>query len=128
MFATGRSEAALEKLAREIGCGFLAADLTSEGACKKVVDAAVAYLGGLTTLVNRWAVLPCTYGERLSNLCEIPNGSPHTHAHFSAGVLAGGAMGSEKCDLANFKFNFSVNVQVGNCALHLAREQHSLLP
>mmetsp|Transcript_17016 Transcript_17016/g.19002 ORF Transcript_17016/g.19002 Transcript_17016/m.19002 type:complete len:270 (+) Transcript_17016:30-839(+) len=79
--ATGRNQEALDALAAEIGCAVVAADLTKEGECSRVVKEAVDALGGLTTLVN------------------------------SAGVIKGGAFGSEKCDLDNFLFNFRGNTQ-----------------
>ena len=84
VFVTGRNEEKLRAIAAELGAGgggYLAADLTHPGACKRAVDAAVASLGGLTTLVN------------------------------CAGVLRGGAFGTEACNLDNFLFNITSNTQ-----------------
>eukprot|EP00047_Mylnosiga_fluctuans_P010468 m.16403 g.16403 ORF g.16403 m.16403 type:complete len:287 (+) comp3135_c0_seq1:1784-2644(+) len=78
---TGRNEEVLRAVAAEIGGTYVVADLTEDGACKRVIEEAVSSLGGLTTLVN------------------------------SAGVLKGGAMGAETTDLGNFMFNFKGNVQ-----------------
>eukprot|EP00052_Salpingoeca_macrocollata_P012802 m.99975 g.99975 ORF g.99975 m.99975 type:complete len:261 (-) comp18639_c1_seq5:61-843(-) len=78
---TGRNEAALQALADELKALYVVGDLTVPGECERVVREASEKLGGLTTLVN------------------------------SAGVLKGGAFGSEACNLDNFKFNFAGNVQ-----------------
>mmetsp|Transcript_38079 Transcript_38079/g.113744 ORF Transcript_38079/g.113744 Transcript_38079/m.113744 type:complete len:267 (-) Transcript_38079:258-1058(-) len=79
----GRKVAALQKL-KDDGhiMDFVAADITTPGSCKEVVDSATEKLGGLTTLVN------------------------------AAGVLQGGAMGDDaKTCLANYEFNMRVNTQ-----------------
>jgi len=57
------------------------ADLTRPGECERVVAFAVEKLGGVTTLVN------------------------------AAGVLAGGAFGSDNCTMANFDTNFNTNTR-----------------
>ena len=59
----------------------MAADLTQDGEPQRVIEAAVAALGGLTTLVN------------------------------CAGVLRGGAFGTDACTLENFLFNFNGNTR-----------------
>lgn len=81
MCITGRNETALRSLVDEIGgsAGYVVGDLTEPGFCKHVVTEAAEQMGGLTTLVN------------------------------CAGVLQGGAFGSEACNLENFKFNFNHN-------------------
>lgn len=80
--ATGRNEAVLRQLSDETGCHFVVGDLTREGDPGRVVHEGVAKLdGNLSTLVN------------------------------CAGVLKGGAFGSDACNLANYKFNFSANTQ-----------------
>jgi NAD(P)-dependent dehydrogenase (short-subunit alcohol dehydrogenase family) len=62
-------------------CRIIAGDLTSDGEAQRIVDSAVASLGGLTTLVN------------------------------CAGVLKGGAFGSDACNLDNFLYNFNGNTK-----------------
>eukprot|EP00301_Raphidiophrys_heterophryoidea_P014633 c23067_g1_i1.p1 GENE.c23067_g1_i1~~c23067_g1_i1.p1 ORF type:complete len:272 (+),score=73.93 c23067_g1_i1:24-818(+) len=79
--ATGRNQAALDALAAELNCATVAADLTQPGACEFVVTSAVEKLGALTSLV----------------CC--------------AGVLKGGAFGSEACNLDNFMYNFNTNTK-----------------
>eukprot|EP01043_Picozoa_sp_COSAG02_P052442 COSAG02_NODE_5650_length_4150_cov_1.949148_4_plen_229_part_00 len=83
--ATGRNEAALQALASEVGCEYIAADLTESGAAERVVTEAVAKLGGLTSLVN------------------------------CAGVLQGGAFGADPAaggaSLENFDYNFTANTR-----------------
>eukprot|EP01083_Nonionella_stella_P314370 1132260_1 len=78
---TGRSVHALEKLSTELGCSYVAGDLSNETVPEKVVTDAASRLGGLTTLVN------------------------------CAGILKGGAFGSEKCNLDNFMDNFNINTK-----------------
>jgi len=56
-------------------------DLLEEGGCKKIVEASVAELGGLTSLVN------------------------------CAGVLKTGAFGSDTLNLENFMINFNGNTK-----------------
>ncbi len=71
----------LEALAKDIDGFFFAQDLTEEGACSKIVEAAVKSLGGITTLVN------------------------------CAGVLKGGALGAPQTNLDNFLYNMKGNCQ-----------------
>eukprot|EP00055_Hartaetosiga_balthica_P004535 m.12000 g.12000 ORF g.12000 m.12000 type:complete len:259 (-) comp3933_c0_seq1:193-969(-) len=78
---TGRKEQALKQLSEETSALYIASDLTQEGECKRVVDFAVKKLGSLTSLVN------------------------------CAGILKGGAFGSEACDLDNLKINFDINTK-----------------
>lgn len=79
--ATGRNAAALEEM-KARGAVVICADLTEAGACQRVVEEAVSGLGGsLDTLVN------------------------------CAGVLQGGAFGTEACSLDNFMFNFNANTK-----------------
>ena len=63
------------------GCLTVAGDLSEAGRCKQVVDEAAKLLGGLTTVVN------------------------------CAGVLKGGAFGSEACTVDNLMFNFNNNTK-----------------
>lgn len=80
--ATGRDEVKLKQLQEKTGCTIIVADLTEQGACEKVVQEAAEKLGGsITTLVN------------------------------CAGVLQGGAFGSDQCNLENFQFNYKINTQ-----------------
>jgi NAD(P)-dependent dehydrogenase (short-subunit alcohol dehydrogenase family) len=79
--ATGRNEEALKALQAEIGCFYAVGDLTEDGVCPRIVDEAVQQLGGLTTLVN------------------------------NAGVLKGGAFGTDACNLENFDHNFKANTR-----------------
>lgn len=80
--ATGRNESALRRLADETGCSFVVGDLAKDGDPERVVREGLTQLqGSLSTLVN------------------------------CAGVLQGGAFGTEKCNLANFQFNFRSNTQ-----------------
>jgi len=80
--ATGRNEAALRQLSDETGCSFVVGDLTKEGEAARIVKEGVSQLQGkMSTLVN------------------------------CAGVLQGGAFGTDKCNLANFKHNFGCNTQ-----------------
>eukprot|EP01052_Picozoa_sp_SAG31_P064134 SAG31_NODE_23008_length_513_cov_1.108696_1_plen_82_part_01 len=72
--ATGRNEEALVALAAETGCVYSVGDVTESGACERIVNEAVSKLGGLTTLVN------------------------------SAGVLQGGALGTDAATLENFDY------------------------
>lgn len=83
--ATGRNQAALDELVKEDESGgkilAVQGDLTQPGVCKRVVDEAVAKLGGeLSTVVN------------------------------CAGVLKGGALGTEACDdVENLMVNLRAN-------------------
>jgi NAD(P)-dependent dehydrogenase (short-subunit alcohol dehydrogenase family) len=82
VFATGRSAEKLSVLQSEIQCaGVLAVDLTDDSAAKRIVEAAVAAMDGITTLVN------------------------------CAGVLGSGAFGSPQCTLASFDANFGANTR-----------------
>lgn len=80
---TGRNEQALQALVAELGehTSYVAGDLTHDGACERIVDGAVGRLGSLTTLVN------------------------------CAGVLQGGAFGTDACNLDNFQYNFNGNTR-----------------
>jgi NAD(P)-dependent dehydrogenase (short-subunit alcohol dehydrogenase family) len=80
--ANGRNVEALQTLKNQISCEFVAGDLSQDGECKRVVDEAAIKLGGLTTLIN------------------------------CAGVLKGGAFGTEGCNLENLMFNFNTNTKV----------------
>lgn len=73
---TGRNEEALLSLKKEgMVVDFVVADITNENECQRVVDSAVDFLGGLTTVVN------------------------------AAGVLQGGAMGSVGLDNYKYNMN-----------------------
>jgi NADP-dependent 3-hydroxy acid dehydrogenase YdfG len=80
VFATGRSTSALAELKKEIDCATFSADLLKEGESSRVVAECVKTFGGLTTVVN------------------------------CAGILAGGAFGSENC-AASYDKNFDINTK-----------------
>lgn len=86
----GRNEARLAAVAESLdNANYIVGDITEDGALPNVVSSAVDTLGGLTSLVN------------------------------CAGVLGGGAMGTPACNLANFDFNFNVNVRAAFEAMTL---------
>ena len=86
----GRNEARLAAVAESLdNASYIVGDITEDGALPNVVSSAVDTLGGLTSLVN------------------------------CAGVLGGGAMGTPACNLANFDFNFNVNVRAAFEAMTL---------
>jgi NAD(P)-dependent dehydrogenase (short-subunit alcohol dehydrogenase family) len=70
---TGRNEEVLQSLKQEgVIVDFVVADITKENECQRIVESAMGFLGGLTTVVN------------------------------AAGVLQGGAMGSVGLDNYKF--------------------------
>lgn len=80
---TGRNEPALKLLKDEGGIShYIVADITQPGECQRIVETAVKLMGdSLTTVVN------------------------------AAGVLQGGAMGSDQVDLKNYQYNMICNTQ-----------------
>jgi NAD(P)-dependent dehydrogenase (short-subunit alcohol dehydrogenase family) len=84
VFATGRSAEKLSAAKASVASDkfhVLAADLLDDASAKAIVLAAVAAMGGVTSVVN------------------------------AAGVLQGGAFGSAACTLANFDANFNANTR-----------------
>jgi NAD(P)-dependent dehydrogenase (short-subunit alcohol dehydrogenase family) len=79
--AIGRNEDKLKAIQEATKCHYLVGDLTQPEDCKRMVDEAAVLMDGVTTLVN------------------------------CAGVLKGGALGTEAANLANFQFNFANNTQ-----------------
>lgn len=80
---TARNEKSLIALMKEGGIkNFVTADVTQPGECERVVHTAARMMGDkLTTVVN------------------------------AAGVLQGGAMGSDQVDLSNYQHNMTCNTQ-----------------
>mmetsp|Transcript_20656 Transcript_20656/g.47713 ORF Transcript_20656/g.47713 Transcript_20656/m.47713 type:complete len:255 (+) Transcript_20656:104-868(+) len=98
---TGRNEAALSVLKQEGSIvDFVAADITKEGECKRIVGKAVQILGGLTAVVN------------------------------GAGVLKGGAMGDVDLANYEFnmKANAQAPFEIMMHAIPHLREQKHLSP
>jgi NAD(P)-dependent dehydrogenase (short-subunit alcohol dehydrogenase family) len=83
VIGTGRNEQALQLLQDEGGIsGFVVADITQPGECQRVVDTAAKIMGDtITSVVN------------------------------AAGVLQGGAMGSDNVDLKNYDYNMTCNTK-----------------
>jgi NAD(P)-dependent dehydrogenase (short-subunit alcohol dehydrogenase family) len=83
VIGTGRNEASLLLLKKEGGIlDYIVADVTQLGECQRIVDTAVTLLDGcLTSVVN------------------------------AAGVLQGGAIGSEQVHMANYHHNMICNTQ-----------------
>jgi NAD(P)-dependent dehydrogenase (short-subunit alcohol dehydrogenase family) len=79
--AIGRNEEKLKELQELTKCHYIVGDLTKPEECKRMVDEAAVLMGGISTLVN------------------------------CAGVLKGGALGSDAANLDNFQFNFTNNTQ-----------------
>jgi NAD(P)-dependent dehydrogenase (short-subunit alcohol dehydrogenase family) len=98
---TGRNEEALLSLKKEGAIvEFVVADITDENECQRVVDSAVEFLGGLTTVVN------------------------------AAGVLQGGAMGSVGLDNYKFNMtaNCQAPFEIMMHAIPHLKEQKDAYP